>query len=422
MVLGAPLAIAGLPAAYAETPALPQAVNLAQLANILKEYSPRLAAERTRIDIAQAELVAAEALPNPTVSYGRYDLVGGVNTLFNGSQQQQTTVGIPVLIAGQRPARREAARRGVTTAEAQTLNVYAGLLKDTWQLFVQLLGAQEKRNNLEEAAAELNRLQGIVEGRERSGAASRYDVVRIEVEAADLRARTGQARAETADLSGRIGVALGLPHWKPQAVGSLQPVGVAVDLATLMRQTESANPAVIATRRQEEAAEANIEKARRERWPTPVINLGNAWTNNPYGMVFFAGLSVEIPLFDRGQGPIARAQAEKWAASQERQALLSATQAELERAAELLMKNRNTLARFEQDVAGRLPELKLMAENAYRLGKGSLLELLDAARSRSELALRRVDLTEAVVVAEIDTLAAAGLLDAATAEADSKAH
>lgn len=51
-----------------------------------------------------------------------------------------------------------------------------------------------------------------------------------------------------------------------------------------------------------------------------------------------------------------------------------------------------------------------MAENAYRLGKGSLLELLDATRSRTELKLNHLDLIEAVIKAEIDTLSAAGLL------------
>jgi cobalt-zinc-cadmium efflux system outer membrane protein len=126
-------------------------------------------------------------------------------TVFEGSQQQLTQVDIPVLIAGQRPARREAAERGVTAAEAQVVNSYAGLLKETWQLFVKLLAAQEKQQALERMEGELDRLKDIVVGRAESGAASRYEVVRMEVEAADLRARTEQLRAETLDLSGESG-------------------------------------------------------------------------------------------------------------------------------------------------------------------------------------------------------------------------
>jgi len=88
---------------------------------------------------------------------------------------------------------------------------------------------------------------------------------------------------------------------------------------------------------------------------------------------------------------------------------LSAILAELERAAGVLLKNRENLMRFEQDVAGRLPALKEMAEDTYRFGKGSLLELLDATRARTELGLRQLELTEALILAEIDALAAAGV-------------
>jgi cobalt-zinc-cadmium efflux system outer membrane protein len=401
----------GFPSVRAETTDLPVSVNLEQLVQILREKSPRLAAERTRIDIAQADVAAARAMPNPSISYGRFDHLGGVGTtVFEGSQQQLTQVDIPVLIAGQRPARREAAERGVTAAEAQVVNSYAGLLKETWQLFVKLLAAQEKQQALERMEGELDRLKDIVVGRAESGAASRYEVVRMEVEAADLRARTEQLRAETLDLSGQIGSTLSLSGWKPRAEGNLQPLGVNVDLSNLKQQAEAVNPAVTAARRQEDAAEAGIEKAKRERWPTPVISLGNTWTNNPYGMASFAGLSVEVPIFDFGQGPIAKARAEKRAATMERQALLSATLADLERASAVLLKNRENLGRFERDVAGRLPLLKEMAEDAYRFSKGNLLELLDATRARTELALRRLELTEAVALAEVDTLTAAGIL------------
>ncbi|MDD1614827.1 MAG: hypothetical protein LUP98_09280 [Methylococcaceae bacterium] len=97
----------------------------------------------------------------------------------------------------------------------------------------------------------------------------------------------------------------------------------------------------------------------------------------------------------------------------ERQALSSAIQTELEQAASMLVKNRENLNRFEKDVAGQLPELKQMTEDAYLFSKSNLLELLDATRARNELAVRQVELTEVMVLIEIDTLSAVGLLDSA---------
>jgi len=55
----------------------------------------------------------------------------------------------------------------------------------------------------------------------------------------------------------------------------------------------------------------------------------------------------------------------------ERQALSSAIQTELEQAASMLVKNRENLNRFEKDVAGQLPELKQMTEDAYCSAKAT---------------------------------------------------
>jgi outer membrane protein, heavy metal efflux system len=74
----------------------------------------------------------------------------------------------------------------------------------------------------------------------------------------------------------------------------------------------------------------------------------------------------------------------------ERQAPSFAIQAELVQAASMLVKNRENLNRFQQDVAAHLPELKQMAEDAYLFSKSNLLELLDATRARNELTARQV--------------------------------
>jgi cobalt-zinc-cadmium efflux system outer membrane protein len=61
-------------------------------------------------------------------------------------------------------------------------------------------------------------------------------------------------------------------------------------------------------------------------------------------------------------------------------------------------------------VLENLPTLEQMAEHAYRLGKGSLLDLLDANRSRTEIRLNHLDLLQAETEAELDLLKASGLL------------
>ena len=60
------------------------------------------------------------------------------------------------------------------------------------------------------------------------------------------------------------------------------------------------------------------------------------------------------------------------------------------------------------------PQLKQMAEDAYRLGRGTMLELLDAVRSRYELQQSRVELAAALLEAQVRYLALSGELDQRT--------
>jgi cobalt-zinc-cadmium efflux system outer membrane protein len=79
---------------------------------------------------------------------------------------------------------------------------------------------------------------------------------------------------------------------------------------------------------------------------------------------------------------------------------------------EVLSRRRATLAEFDCDVLAPLPSLKQIAEDAYRLGKTGLLELLDSSRSSTEIKLNHLVLVVAEIEAETDTMIASGLLSA----------
>jgi cobalt-zinc-cadmium efflux system outer membrane protein len=416
--LGLALLLALTGAACAEeASSLPRAVSISQLLRIARDQSPRFAAARTRIESARAEVVGAGILPNPRITYGHYQLSSRVNTMFDGKAQEEVTLEVPVLIAGQRSARVEAAEKRVEAAEAGVEADFAGLIREVWGLFVKLLAGRERVEILDQAARDINGLRSLVAGREQAGSASQYDVLRISVEAKSLETRLETARSELAGTAGDLGILLGLPEWRPEASGTLGPLGVPADTRSLWEAAERRNPELEAVRRAEIAAEAGIEQARRERWPTPSFLVGTAFTDKPYGMTPYAGISVELPLFDRGQGGMARAEAERQAILAERQLIASRTRVELERAIEQLTRRRESLAKFEQEVLASLPDLKQMAESSYRLGKGTLLELLDASRSRTEIRLSHLDLRQAETEAELDALKASGLLVGTVEEA-----
>jgi len=406
------IAAASQPLAWAQDPnaALPDRLTLPILLRLVAERSPRLAVEQVAIDSAQAERITAGALPNPTLSYGRFTPSGGAATLFEGSRQQQTTLDLPLLIGGQRGARIEAAEQGLLAARARVGLAGNELALRAADLFVGLQAAQEKVRLLEESAAEIERVVAIVSGRLASGAASRYDLTRVEIELAGMNARLADARAELAEKSAGLAALLGAPGWRPAAIGAALSAGLSMSAAEWRGALMSSNPQILAARREEDAAQAALKRSERERWPVPVLSLGRTWTGEPFGAANFVGLSTEIPLSDSWRGLMAKSAADLRAAQRRREAIESEADAELQRLIDALAQRRAALERFRRNVGERIPALKQMAEDAYRLGRGSLLELIDAARSRLDARLTEVDLRAATVGQELRILGLTGKL------------
>jgi len=407
------ICLAGLaPAGAQEPPRPPETVDLPMLLRLVREASPRLAVERQAIAGAEAGRIAAEAYPNPTLGFGRFRPSGGQSgTLFDGSRQSQANLEVPVLIAGQRGARIERAEREIEAAQARVASGASSLGAEAGAGYAALLAAQEKVALLTGANEELARLRDIVAGREASGMASRYDLARLDVELGGARARLDGARAEVADRAGGLAALLGLRDWRPRAAGPLRPLGLGADSLAQPRERAAASPAAVAATREETAAKSAIEVAKRERWPTPSVVAGRSWTSDPYGGANYLGLNVEIPIFDTRRGPLAKAEADAITATLRRELAQAETGANLERLANVIAARQSALRRFEQEAAARLPSLQQMAEDAYRLGRGSLLELLDSTRSRYELEQARIDLVAALYEAELRFLATSGDLD-----------
>ena len=404
--------VACLPAGAQDTPA-PPLVSLPDVMRLLREVSPRLALERLNIRGAEANRITAGTYPNPTLSYGQFRPNGGQRTLFDGSRQEQATVEMPLLLNGQFNARIEKAERELTAARARVVSGASTLAAEAGAAYIALLAAQEKELQLTGAIDELTRLRDIVSARADLGAASRYDVARLEVEVGGFRTRLADAQADSVDRSGNLAALLGIANWQPKAQGRLVPLTYTLAFDNSPERALG-SPAARAAIEDEKAAQSAVDLARRERAPRVSVSAVRSWTANPFGAANFLGLQVEIPIFDTRRGPLAKAEAEASAATLRRELATAEVSANLQRYANLINARLAALQRFEKEAAGRLPLLKKMSENAYRLGRGSIFELLDASRSRHELYQTRIDLTTALCEAQLRYLAITGDLERST--------
>ena len=402
----------GLAAARAEENIpVPDVVDLPAVLRLVRDVSPRLSIERQAIAGAEANRITAGVYPNPTLNYGRLRPSGGLATIFEGSRQEQATVDVPLLIAGQRSARIEKAEREIEAARARVASGASSLAAEAGAAFVALLAAQEKAALLSAANQELVRLRDIVAGREASGMASRYDLTRLDVELGGFRTKLEETTADISDRAGNLAALLGLRNWRPKAAGSLSPMVLGADTLTKLRDRALISPATIAAIREETVAQSSVEVARRERWPVPAVSAGRTWTSDPFGAANFLGLSVEIPILDTRRGPLAKAEAEAMAAALRRELAVAEVATNLERLANVIAAREAALQRFQQEASARLPSLKQMAEDAYRLGRSSIFELLDSTRSRYDLYQTRIDLVAALYEAQLRFLAISGDLE-----------
>ncbi|MDX3904189.1 MAG: TolC family protein [Pigmentiphaga sp.] len=388
-----------LPAVQAAEPApaaLASDVTLPQLLELVKNYSPALQAERSQVAMAEADLMTAQTFSNPSVAY----------THKRG--EQETTLSQEIPLFGQRGSRIASARSGVEAARAQLRLVYAQALQEAARDFMSLLVAQEREQRWRDAQGDLESAFRIVEGQVQAGARSRYDLARLEVERASLDAQLAQAQAETLQVSARLAASVGAPAWRPRAAGAIVTDWSAPSFETLWPQARERLPAVRAALAQQTFAEKQLEAERRQAYPTPTFTVGQL--NNGEGRSAQYGVAVSIPLFDRNQGPIARAAAEADGMRLRSRAIVLAAEGELRRTTEQLERRRQLAERFQKEGLSMVPRLRQMAQDSYTLGRGTILDLVDAIQAVAEKRNSYLDLLEGVLQAEVDVRVASGEL------------
>ncbi|MFN7751674.1 MAG: TolC family protein [Pseudomonadota bacterium] len=390
------------------TDGLPSTIDLDEVLRLARERSPRLAVEREAVRTAEARRLTVDVLPNPRVSLSQARRATAAATLFDGRSATDARVEFPIPLAGQRGARVEAAERWLETARARLVLGESVLAEEAAAAFVSLLGVRARIAVLDAALERVDRIAGVVAGREASGLASRYDLARVDVERAALRARRAGEEADARDAMGALSVLLGFPGWTAEVRGTLDALAMPAAVPSRAARDASDHPAIEAARREEAAAGAAVEVARRERWPVPAIGIGRSFTADPSGAANVVGLSVEIPVFDQRRGPLAEAQSEARAAQARRELAQSQVAASLDRHQAVALQRRGALERYDRDALARLPSLETMAEDAYRLGRSSLLEWLDATRTLYEQRLARVELLSAAAEAQIRLRGARG--------------
>ena len=394
VVIRATLAALMLPSSVvAQTLSLTESDALSRLS----DESPRVRAIRSSIDLARADVLAAQRWPNPRLTIDRESVAGVTEYL--------TTVSQPLPITGRRGLEVQAASTLVEASSRRADDVIRRARADLRVAFAQLLAAQTRERELTRARDQLRELAEILAKREAAGDAAGFDRLRAEREVLDLDADRGAATADRARAQAAVAGFFVGPIDAAQivAVERANPPATVPAVETLIARAESTRGELLALHKEVEAAQFAARAADRRIVPEPEIVAGTKSSSIAGGdLGSVVSFQASLPLFDRSQPEHARATARARQAQARIEAFRQSLRAEIAALVAAIQERRQVADRYRSAAVSTAGQIERIARVSYDAGERGILELLDAYRTAALARIRQASLDLAVREAEIE--------------------
>lgn len=369
--------------------------------------------EAARLIAAEADAESAEAAglglwPNPSVDWQRESL--GAGTGPSGGTQDNFVLTVPLVVSGRTFLEAQARDLHQEAAELRSSHRRALLIHDATLRFRRAAAAHQRVETVRASLSVLKELYGVVAAREKAGEASGYDLLRIGLEAAVIESEVTDAevfeRAARAEAAALLGgdVELSLE-------GTAQPAhGEVTDTLEVARADVKALELDI------KSADAAVRAAARGFIPELTVTGGAqafrlGLDQSSWGYV--VGVSLPLPLFQRGQDKAEQARARK-SLNERRHALrVREVRLRLDAAVAELAARAQQMKRHQTQVVKRAAELRKVARASYQGGAADLLVLVDAERAWREAQLQAAELDLQLLRAQLDIALISGRLGAA---------
>ena len=381
-----------------------QTLTEAQALARMRMEHPLIRVLRLTVREVAADARVRSVPANPTVSYTRESAGLSVDDFLLVTQE------LPV--RRRRGLLGEAGEQAVNGAAARADADLLALDTRLRLAFTDLLLAQERSQALETGVSELSRLVDVLRAREEQGEGSRFDRLRAEREVAEIGTDLDTVAIDRGTAQARV-ASFFAPGTDPAgltAAGRLTGGQRVPDLDALLTQALARRPDYRALTFGEARWATERHAAERLRFPAASVTAGLKRTGPPgardSGYAVTATLGV--PLFNRGQAQVDRAEAARARVSAERLVLGSRIEREVRVAHATASRYRELVDRYRAGSVDRAAELAEIATAAYEEGEFGILELLDAHRVTLGAELRLLELAAAGRRAAIELDSAIG--------------
>jgi cobalt-zinc-cadmium efflux system outer membrane protein len=356
----------------------------------------RVLAGSEKIRQAEADLITSSLIPNPSlladyqlIPLQRADLENQL-----GPPQADALLSVPIdwLLFGKRLAAMRAAGLGVEVSNADWADVLRVQLARTVDAFYEVLTDEEYLKLAMKNLDELTDLEKLTEemAKNKKVANLELDRIKLAVHEALLEKHDRELALEVARARLRpfLGRSAADPDYEVEGTLTVAAVVPPPKLAEALALAEVNRPDLLSGRRAIDQADATLEHERRKAKPLVAIQPGWTYQNQhsingfPNGSMLEIGVSMSLPITDRNQGNIRKAQAQV----QERQFSYQGDRADALADVEASVASYDDavehLTQFNTpETLKAARELRKNMEAAYRAGERKLIELLDAQKA-----------------------------------------
>jgi outer membrane protein, heavy metal efflux system len=368
---------APLPPTSPGASAMPQGISLAQWEAFAEQHNPTLAQAAARVEAARAECVQAGLYPNPRVGYQASE-IGDEGQ----AGQQGGFIGQEFVTNGKLKRNRELAQQAIQQAQWAWAVQHGRVVSDVRRAFYDVLVAQrtiELADQLVRVGQEgVRAAEALLKIKEKS----RFDTLQAKIEADSAQITAEKARNRYAAAWRNLAVVAGAPDMPPAPLLGEPQDGLAQltwegELGRVLNES----PAIGEARTGVARAEAALNRQCAERVPNVDVQAALQYDNATRDSIAGVQAGVALPLFNRNQGNIRRAQAELASARAE----VQRTELELrQRLAAAFEQYQNARCQVEKYSGQILPNaqtsLDLVAAG-YRQGHFDYVTLLTAQRT-----------------------------------------
>jgi cobalt-zinc-cadmium efflux system outer membrane protein len=348
-----------------------------------------------QLDIARSDVERERRWLNPALDYTREAA---------GETEQFLTLTQSFDLSGRRALRRRAAELRVEAAQQDVAGQQLVLARIVRSEFSRASNQQDLVRALTAWSSKIGAAAETAARLQAGGEVSGYDRRRLERERIGAEARLGAERGALVAAQRRLAGLLGVENL--DAVTLQRPTAPAIPDDTELTARVEQRPDVLAIAKRIEAATLDARAA--QRWRVPLFDLtaGMKNTEADSGAIFGAGVSV--PIFNRNQDELLRANAQLVLLNAERSLLLTRTRGAVSGLAVEARELRSAARLFREQALPTSERLTATAEAAYRAGEVGILELLDAYRTALDAEIEAAELEQRAREAEIELTRALG--------------